>query len=42
MRRVLIALLALPLFVLGAPVHADEGSLSGKVIVLDPGQAHTT
>ena len=37
MRRVLIALVALPLLALAAPVHAAEGSLTGKVIVLDPG-----
>lgn len=37
MRRVLIALVALPLLALAAPAHAAEGSLAGKVIVLDPG-----
>ena len=37
MRRALIALLALPLLALAAPVHAAEGPLAGKVIVLDPG-----
>ena len=37
MRRVLIALVVLPLLALAAPAHAAEGSLSGKVIVLDPG-----
>jgi N-acetylmuramoyl-L-alanine amidase len=37
MRRALIVLLALPFLVISAPAHAAEGTLTGKVIVLDPG-----